>query len=963
MTAKQKILKDLNEQQVQPVKNIYGPIYVVAAPGSGKTATMTRRVAYMIESGIPAEEILMFTFTKKASEEILSRIIDFVGKKARDVTVGTYHSICYRILRKHADLLGYDKNFTIYDEDNKKNLLKKIIDKDIHPMPLVINVISGFKTKGMTPSEITKKAQNTFEISMAKYYTKYQEELKKCSAMDFDDLLMQCIRLMQKHPHVRELLNKQYKYIMVDEFQDSSASDIEFIRLMTGPQENLCIVFDDEQCWDENGAVQTSKGIKLIKDIQVGDEVLTVQNTKGAYFPVTNKSKAMKVNRKIKIITESGKEIIVTRNHKMFASDPEFYDTIRYVYLMYREDKGFRIGMMSGGKCKNMFTRAHAEKAERIWLLGRYENSVDASYFEQYYSLKYQIPTAPFFHKGRGILSDQTKLDLIFHNFGLNGHSLLEDLDMSFENPNYVSQGTSRSSFSRSNVNITMNGSKNSTIVRYEKNGEVVRHQFSIYSEAFKFAQKLYNSKDASIIREKYRYKGRESLNVIPASQLTIDMSIPVVSREGEEHKLEKIQQLVFIDSDSSVYHIEVEKTGILVVNDVASHNSIFGFRGADIDAVLKAINTQYNFTKYVLSQNYRSTKTIVAAAREVIQNNDCQIKKTVFTENEQGDPVILYEEINDVAEANRVVKVVKGLVRSEKMKYNDIAVLYRMQYLSRSIEEAFLRNSIPYEVVSGNPYYSRREIKDVLSYVKLIHNPYDRESFVRAIGIPKRGIGDKSIQKILSEQIPGGTLMDAAKKSKLKGKTKSGLENFVALLETLTKLYESNPDPATLVREIIRQTKYEEYLLDNDENAEERINNLIELINIAAEYDCLSEFISNLTLNYMTEEEKSGGVKLITMHSAKGLEYPAVILIGVNEGVTPHRLAETKSKLEEERRLFYVAMTRAEKYLFLLRSKMSCVQGKTIRTAPSRFLKEISDAYLYRFAEKQIKGGLRKIS
>lgn len=636
------ILEGLNEQQKLPAKHIYGPIYVIAAPGSGKTATSIRRIAYMIASGIDPHEILVFTFTRKAADEIKTRLSGYIGKQAYDVTVGTYHSICCRILRQYASRLGYSSNFTIYDTEDTRNLIKKIIDKDQFKPIQVIQAISAYKREGINPKQAIAKAENFYDLTLAQYYDKYQDELKKCSAMDFDDLISKCIELLKNHKDVQEKLHNQYKYIMVDEFQDSAATDIEFINLITPKSENLCVVFDDEQ--------------------------------------------------------------------------------------------------------------------------------------------------------------------------------------------------------------------------------------------------------------------------------------------------------------------------------------SIFGFRGSNIDAVLNSIDTQYSFTKYVLSRNYRSTQTIVKAARDVIVNNQKQVPKEVYTENEDGDPIILYEEESDILEANRVVKIVKGIVRSGNMRYTDIAILYRMQYLSRKVEEAFLKNGIPYEVVSGNPFYSRREIKDVLSYVRLLHNPYDRESFIRAIGIPKRGVGEKSIEKvILSQQTNETTIIEAASKAGLRGKAKSGVDQFLSVYKTLKEVYDHDPDPANLVREVVRITKYESILLEKDEDAEERIANLLELISIAAEYEDLDDFLSNLTLNCMAEDEESneGGVKLITMHSSKGLEYPVVIIIGANEGITPHKLADTQARLEEERRLWYVAMTRAEKLLFIVRSKLLISQGQTFRANVSRFVDEISANYLFRFSSKQKKGagGYKKIS
>ena len=943
------ILKGLNAEQKKPVKHINGPIYVIAAPGAGKTRVMINRIAYMIASGIDPSGIMIFTFTRKASREITERLKKYVGNDADYVTVGTYHSICARMLRRYADRLGYDRSFTIIDPDDQKKILKEACKGSALKIQDVANQISKWKSVLLTPSEVNKLInQQDQKAEYVRIYIKYQKELKKQDIMDFDDLIFNMIQIMTKHKDVQDEIHKRYPYILVDEFQDSSMSDIIFIQLMTGPKKNLCVVLDDEQCWDENGIVQTSKGAKKIKDLSVGDMALTVQNGKGLYSPVTHKSPPMNGRKKIKITTESGEELIVTPDHKMFVTKPEFEDDVRYVYMMYRQDKGFRIGMMSGGKSKNMHTRAHTEKAERIWILGRYENRSTASYYKQYYSLKYQIPVAPYFHKGRGLLSDQSTLDLVFDNFRMNGERLLEDLSMNFDNPNYVSQGTARNSSSRSNINIMMNGSKNSTIVRFEKEGETIRKQFSTYSEALEFAKELYKEKDAAIIREQYRFKNRESLGVFPASQLSVGMSIPVV-QIGNEHSLERIVAIESVESESSVYHVEVKKTGILVVNNIVSHNSIYQFRGSNIDAVLDTIEKAYPFTKYILSTNYRSTNSIVEASRSLICNNKKQVQKTVKANKPEGFPIVYYEENNAFDEANKVVKIIKSLVSGQNLRYNEIAILYRSNFLSRAIEDALLKNSIPYKIAGGLSFYDRAEIKDLMSFFRLLENPHDEQAFKRIVNIPKRGMGEKTIKKILSFHDGENTILDACKKAELKGARKKGVDSFIKDFEELCENYETQ-EPQEVLQNIIKKIDYNTYLSSSyPSDYEEKMENVEELLLISGAYLESSEFVSSISLNYInSEKDDQEAIHLLTMHASKGLEYKSVIIVGVNEGIIPHSMSSsTEKEVEEERRLMYVAMTRAEELLFITRSKLTNRRGFVMNSSPSRFINEIDKEWL----------------
>lgn len=626
--SKREILDALNDEQKEPVLNYLGPSLVVAGPGSGKSHTICSRTAYMIEDGVDPENILLFTFTKKASGELRDRVYNRIGKKANGVTIGTYHSVCSRILRKYCTYLGYEPNFSIYDQEDKIAVLKEILKGSTIKPALVGNLISDWKSSMTTPSKALTNAETSYHETAAIAYEAYEKKMKSLNSFDFDDLISKAIEILENYPSVQEELHNKYKFIMADEFQDSSEMDITFIKLMTGPEENLCVILDDEQ--------------------------------------------------------------------------------------------------------------------------------------------------------------------------------------------------------------------------------------------------------------------------------------------------------------------------------------SIYGFRGANVQAVLEIQDSFPSMQEFVLRRNYRSTKNIVSASRSLISHNTEQIKKEVYTDNQEGEKVMYFECKNLKDEAINVVKIIKTLQKHKDCKLSDIAILYRMSYLSRSLEEAFLRNNISYEMVGGSPFYARKEIKDVMSYLKFAFNPQDTQSFDRIINTPKRGIGERSLEKVYA--IANSTncdkidLVEACKVAPLKGKALKELKGFVKTIEKLSNMISQNSPPEEMLSVILEETGYQDHLRELDDNVEERIANIIELRSIAMSSLTLEDFIYSMALNVDAQDDQGevqDKVKMLTMHSSKGLEFKAVIVIGANEGTTPHWKADTLSQIEEERRLFYVAMTRAEEMLFITRSRVSITNGAPSMARESVFLEEIDESYM----------------
>lgn len=386
---------------------------------------------------------------------------------------------------------------------------------------------------------------------------------------------------------------------------------------------------------------------------------------------------------------------------------------------------------------------------------------------------------------------------------------------------------------------------------------------------------------------------------------------------------------------------------------------SIYSFRGADLDAVLRTQTLFRNLKIYNLNQNYRCSGTIVEASKSLIAHNPVTIKKNIFTSNPKGGQILLYEEKNNVEEGIRVAKVIETLHSKYKIPYDEIAILYRTNRQSRAVEEALLKKNIPYEILSGINFYARKEIKDILAFMKFIINPFDIVSFERIVNIPKRGIGEATISKVVNESrahLPPIDILEACSTvTNLRNPGKKNIKEFYAMITDLA----SKADHLTVpefIQEIIVQTKYYDYLENDDKDKfDDRVQNIMELIDLSYSFLSIEEMLEQTSLDRKTDDEDGKRVQLMTMHMSKGLEYPVVFLIGCNEGTSPHfnSIGSTKA-IEEERRLFYVGMTRAKLFLILTRNMYAQHQGGGwMKTEASRFLSEIDEEYIHSFSKK----------
>jgi len=406
--------------------------------------------------------------------------------------------------------------------------------------------------------------------------------------------------------------------------------------------------------------------------------------------------------------------------------------------------------------------------------------------------------------------------------------------------------------------------------------------------------------------------------------------------------------------------HLAGKYRNLCVVGD--PDQSIYSWRFADLRNIL-SFEKDYPEAKVVfLEQNYRSTKTILDVASDIISVNMQRKPKKLWTENEDGTSVIVIESYNAEEEAQSVVNEIEKLADQEQISLKDCAVMYRVNAQSRALEETFLRYGVPYRLVGGTRFYQRREVKDIIAYLRLIHNPQDNFSLTRIVNVPVRGIGQRTLSHLQDwakahetslfealKQVSHNVIASEVKQS-LPPRIIQALAGFDAgVAELIAQSRELNL--SGLLDEILEHTRYREYIL-NKEDGEERWENIMELKNVASEYDeldpqeALAAFLEKVSLVSDIDEldEKADAVTLITLHQAKGLEFPAVFIVGLEEGILPHRRSfNDPEEMEEERRLCYVGITRAKKRLYLLRSYRRSLFGGSTANPPSRFLHDIS--------------------
>ena len=641
---KEEIIQGLNNKQKEAVLATEGPCLVIAGAGSGKTKVLTHKIAYDIANGVKPWNILAITFTNKAANEMKERIEKLIGDDAKDVWMGTYHSICVRILRRYIDRIGYKSDFVIFDTSDQRTLVKEClktlkVDDKLFTDRAVLSEISNGKNEMLEPKAYSVKYAGDFrKEKIAEIYELYQSKLRENNAIDFDDIINFTIKILTENPDVLEYYTEKFQYILVDEYQDTNKAQFTLVSLFASRYGNITAVGDNDQ--------------------------------------------------------------------------------------------------------------------------------------------------------------------------------------------------------------------------------------------------------------------------------------------------------------------------------------GIYSFRGADITNILN-FERDFPGTKIIkLEQNYRCTGNILKAANAVIKHNENKYEKNLWTENDEGQIPCIYCGEDEYDEGRYIVEQINHLRTEEYYKYSDFTVLYRMNAQSRAIEDILMREQIPYKVIGGLKFYERKEIKDIIAYLRLIHNTADNLSLRRIINEPKRGIGKTSLDKIQEISDKTGISMYEIIKNAQEyelNRVYLSSRDFINQIEELRNK-KDELKISDLIKETLKSTGYTKALeQENSVEAETRIENLEEFLTVAIEFEeqsadnTLAEFLENITLSSDIDnlEDQEDSVTLMTLHSAKGLEFPVVFLVGMEEGIFPgYKSIGEPKELEEERRLFYVGITRAKQYLYLTCAKHRTIFGSTSYNQVSRFVKEIPEELLEGYAE-----------
>jgi len=888
--ATAQLTQGLNEPQRAAVTTSDGPLLVLAGPGSGKTRVITHRIAYLVQvRGVLPWNILAVTFTNKAAHEMKERLEALIGTQARDLVVGTFHSICSRVLRREVmqATFGLDNNFTIYDDDDQMKLMGEIIKemnldniRDVKPRT-IHSLISRAKNELLTPGDYEEQANSWLETIAARVYKRYDAALRERNAVDFDDLILLTYRLWRDNPAVLAQYQRRYRYIHVDEFQDTNKAQYELVRLLAGGtaetpgHANICAVGDDDQCLVAGTLVTMADGSQRpIEDVAAGDYVLSAYGS-GDFRPARVLAAARRERQGdgVAITTRAGRTLVSTPEHTHFAGH-------RLELTPQPDDIVITL-------CGD---RRGATPLHRVSLVG---------------------DDAPTRQK-------------------------LESLGLS--------------------VRAAKQGSAS---WRYETAGAQM-------AAIFETAERIQSAVDADIILNARLGKNDEASagnNSLPFTQAaSVRPGMLMFDAEGSYDVVERVET---VPLSAPVYDLDIAATHNFIANGIVTHNSIYAWRGA-IPQVVRDFQSDFPQTKVILlEQNYRSTQVILDAAHGVVRRNSGRKDKKLWTERSGGEQIVLHEAYNEEDEASYVVNEIKRLVGRGECAYRDCAVMYRTNAQSRALEEQFMRGGVKYVVVGSRKFYDRKEIRDTLAYLRVLHNPQDVTALERIINVPNRKIGPKTLNEFMTwareqNMNPLDALAQVDQHPTLATAGRRALVSFYGLISNLRTLAQEQPLPI-LIDFLLAQSGYAAELRDGTEEGEERWRNVLELRRVAEDYSeidpetALALFLEQVALvggSDTTQTGENGGLvnedkdaaTLITLHAAKGLEYPVVFLVGMEEGILPHsRSMEDQQQLEEERRLAYVGITRAMRRLYLVRAFRRSFYGGVSQTQEaSRFLMEI---------------------
>lgn len=993
-------LDQLNPQQRKAVAAGSGPILVLAGPGSGKTRVLTQRVAYLIaQEGVRPYRILAVTFTNKAAREMQTRVEKLLGRDAtQGMLLGTFHAICARLLRREAEFLPLGSNFVIFDSDDQERIVKAVIkemnlNEKLYRPASVHASISNAKNEliGADDYPVT----NYRDEVVKRVFAEYQKRLVASNAVDFDDLLVYTARLLEDNPAVREKYARRFEHVLVDEFQDTNLAQYTLIKHLSSAHRNIFVVGDPDQCLPAGTGILTPEGEKNIESLRVNDKVIAASG-RGSTMPakISHVGKRDFTGELIKVTTKSGRSFLATPNHIVFARlglDPKS----QYVYLMFRKDKGYRVGVasharsdgVSAGLQIGLKVRSNQENADKIWVLKVCDTREEAVYWESFFAFKYGIPTTVFHTRGRRMRMSQEQIDRLYKEIdtGAKAELLLSDLQMDLKYPHFTPQGTYRNV-----VNLRYFGDRRQTMespwhahrvdlwssetglagqlrtlgynprIRSRNNWRIGINRLDfdeVQEAAFKLSEDANGAEIVigAFLVDRGKFPLAPRFNLMPASHLHPTM-ILAVEEDGRVFE-DVILGVSREPSHGPVYDLEIDNLHNYIANGIVVHNSIYRWRGADWRNVQRFEHDFPDAQVILLEQNYRSRQTILEAAMGVIDRAPNRRRKQLYSERGAGEKIYYYEAPDDYAEASFVVDSIAGLVAGRDFEPGDCAVMYRTNAQSRLLEEAFLQARLPYRLVGAQRFYGRREVKDLIAFLRLVFNPADEASLDRVVNVPPRGIGGKTLDTLHAvarhhDTSAGFVLLDLARGSdspfwnSFTGRSALSLSGLGASLANW-----HTAAPALTVSElfdrIVTDLDYKAFIDDDSEEGKDRWENVQELRRLALEFSTrtLDEFLENVALvaDQDTIKENINAPTLLTLHAAKGLEFGAVFIVGLDDGTLPHsRSFDEPEEMEEERRLFYVGLTRAKDRLYLVRAVQRGGRGYAEETYPSRFLDDI---------------------
>lgn len=965
----------LNDLQKEAVHHVDGPCLVTSCPGSGKTRVLVERAINLIDEGVNSKNILCLTFTNKAGNEMKQRIMKRLDVNKLDFFIGTFHSLCAKILRNFGNYINYSKNFTIIDSGEQIDYILKIarqeeVKIERPDVKRIAYAVNTFRDK-MENFEWVENYLNDSNFSTIA--DKYLKKCKEHDLVDFSALISETIKLLEEHNDVKEVLQERFKYIMVDETQDTNQSQFHLVNLFAEKYKNIMLIGDLNQCLTDGTEVLIKDGYKNIESIEQNDSVKATNFFRDNYEINTSYSKVLNKYRKkyngkiINIITESGKSIKSTPEH-LFFSDINILERNKYyVNLVYKKETGYRLNINNGSKIdndKNIF--------DRIWILKICNTIEDAMYFIEKYYNSYKIPIKKY-EKYYSTIDSKEKVIKEVKRF-------MDDKDIYFEYPHYYNLAN-KNSFKIHMYNKKFSSCKSLHRGCFYFYGEEKRnflnknnissvdaiqdwygwYKAELISEKLKniynFYDKINNLLNEDIhLKEYIKVDGYNDLSFIPASHLKTNMNIPIINKKGKIC-LDRIIKINCEYFEGYVNDIDVEEHHNYFANGILSHNSIYGFRGARHQNIRDFVDIYDNCKVISLSKNYRSTPQIINVAEKLIKNNENCFDTKFETDNSDGESVVCISVDNQFQEAQLVGRHIRKLIEVGGWTAKDMAVLYRANRMSEPIEQALVNNGIPYEVIGTWNFYNRKEVKDCIAMLKFLLNHNDGIAFHRICSM-LRGVGDTTINKIeqLAEQ-NNINIVEACKVNVDKSRYVNTRKACKKIVDVFSQVFNYDK-PATSLYRMIKSFDFEEYLSKKYSygEAQERIDNVKQMIESANAYEGVEKgcekYLQQVALTTSNDKEvKENKVSLMTLHASKGLEFPVVFMIGVEDGILPHKqslnVPNAVEAKEEERRLCYVGVTRAKKLLYITwckRRRKFSKFGKINfqKSHPSIFLREM---------------------